>query len=279
MVVKLVVLSCLVAAAAAVTVPDEATIAVQAPIAAKLIYQEQEIPAQYEYEYSIQDPQSGDDKSAKENRSGDDVQGYYSFVQPDGVRRIVEYTSSKEHGFNAVVRYEGTPVATKLVAQAPVAYAAPVAKVAYAPAPTQVAYVQRPAPIAYAQPVAYAPAPQKIAYALAPTPAAYAGAPVQKIAYAPAPTQVTYAQVSQPQYTYTQGPVVHAQPVAKVAYPSAQVAYAPSPAQVAYAQVPSQVAYAQAPVAYAQPVGKITYSPAASVGHFSYASPVVSYKH
>ncbi|KAI5651362.1 insect cuticle protein domain-containing protein [Phthorimaea operculella] len=276
MVVKLIVLSCLVAAVAAVAVPQDA-VAVQGPVATKLIYQEQETPAQYEYEYSIQDPQSGDDKSAKENRNGDDVQGYYSFVQPDGVRRIVEYSSSKEHGFNAVVRYEGTPVATKVVAQAPVAYAAaPVAKVAYAPAPAQVAYAQSPAPVAYAQPVAYAPAPvQKVAYApapvaYAPQPVAYAPAPVQRIAYAPAPTQVTYAQASQPQYAYAQAPVVHAQPVAKVAYPSAQVAYA---------QAPAQVAYAQAPVTYAQQVGQITYSPAASVGHFSFASPVVSYKH
>lgn len=67
-------------------------------------------------------------KSQQETRSGDVVQGAYSLIEPDGTHRIVEYTADPVHGFNAVVRREGAPVA-KVVA--------PIAKVvapAYAPA-------------------------------------------------------------------------------------------------------------------------------------------------
>ncbi|XP_049871784.1 cuticle protein 8-like [Pectinophora gossypiella] len=207
MVVKFAAIFCVVAAAAAVVVPGPVAVQQVAAPVQKLIYAEPEAPAQYEYEYSINDPQTGDVKSSKENRNGDDVHGYYSLVQPDGVQRIVEYTSSKEHGFNAVVRYEGQ---AKVVAPAPVALAAPVAKVAYAPAPV--------AKVAYAQaPVAYAPAPvAKVAYAQAPV--AYAPAPVAKVAYA-APAQVAYAPAPVAKVAY-------AQPVAKVAYsPAASVGH------------------------------------------------------
>lgn len=67
-------------------------------------------------------------KSQQETRSGDVVQGAYSLIEPDGTHRIVEYTADPVHGFNAVVRREGAPVA-KVVA--------PIAKVvapAYGPA-------------------------------------------------------------------------------------------------------------------------------------------------
>lgn len=66
-------------------------------------------------------------KSQHESRSGDVVQGAYSLIEPDGTHRIVEYTADPVHGFNAVVRREGAPVA-KVVA--------PIAKVvapAYGP--------------------------------------------------------------------------------------------------------------------------------------------------
>ena len=72
---------------------------------------------------------TGDAKSQHETRQGDVVQGSYSLVEPDGSRRIVDYTADPIHGFNAVVRKE--PVATKVIT--PVAkiaaplYAAPLA--------------------------------------------------------------------------------------------------------------------------------------------------------
>lgn len=77
---------------------------------------------------SLKDGSTGDVKSQHESRSGDVVQGAYSLIEPDGTHRIVEYTADPVHGFNAVVRREGAPVA-KVVA--------PVAKVvapAYGPA-------------------------------------------------------------------------------------------------------------------------------------------------
>ncbi|XP_047532234.1 cuticle protein-like [Vanessa atalanta] len=88
-----------------------------------------EAPAQYDFQYSVHDGQSGDVKQQQENRDGDAVHGSYSLVQPDGVHRIVEYTADKEHGFIANVAYS-----------APVAYAAPVAKVAYSAPLTHVSY-------------------------------------------------------------------------------------------------------------------------------------------
>nr|XP_026497357.1 larval cuticle protein A2B-like [Vanessa tameamea] len=58
---------------------------------------------QYSYAYDIQDALTGDSKSQHETRSGDVVQGFYSLVDPDGTRRIVEYTADPHNGFNAVV--------------------------------------------------------------------------------------------------------------------------------------------------------------------------------
>lgn len=34
------------------------------------------------------------------------VQGSYSLVEPDGTRRVVEYTADPHNGFNAVVHKE-----------------------------------------------------------------------------------------------------------------------------------------------------------------------------
>ncbi|KAG8233668.1 hypothetical protein J437_LFUL013714 [Ladona fulva] len=99
---------------------------------------------QYSYSYDIQDALTGDSKGQSETRNGDVVQGHYSLVEPDGTRRVVEYTADPVNGFNAVVHREGAvvkaavaPVVAKVAA--PVAYAAPIAK-AYA------------APVAYAAP-------------------------------------------------------------------------------------------------------------------------------
>ncbi|XP_063383309.1 cuticle protein-like [Cydia fagiglandana] len=131
---------------------------------AKVAYEE--APAHYEFQYSVADHHTGDIKQQQESRAGDAVHGSYSLLQPDGVQRIVEYTADKEHGFNAIVRYEGHPTeAPHKVALAPVAklaYAAPVAKIAYAAPVAKVAYAAPVAKVAYAAPVA------KVAYAAAP---------------------------------------------------------------------------------------------------------------
>lgn len=58
------------------------------------------------YGYDIEDTLTGDSKSHNEQRIGDVVKGVYSFIEPGGTTRIVEYTADPEHGFNAVVRRE-----------------------------------------------------------------------------------------------------------------------------------------------------------------------------
>lgn len=83
---------------------------------------------QYQYAYDVQDSLTGDSKSQQESRDGDVVSGSYSVNDPDGTRRIVEYTADPVNGFNAVVHKE--PLVAKVAA--PVAYAAPVPNLAHA---------------------------------------------------------------------------------------------------------------------------------------------------
>uniref|UniRef100_A0A0A9WFH7 Cuticle protein n=1 Tax=Lygus hesperus TaxID=30085 RepID=A0A0A9WFH7_LYGHE len=92
----------------------------------------------YKFEYGVSDGHTGDVKSQSEIRDGDVVKGSYSLVEPDGSKRIVEYTADDHNGFNAVVHREKNahPQVAKVIA-------APVAKVAIA-AP---AYISHPAPI------------------------------------------------------------------------------------------------------------------------------------
>lgn len=112
-----------------------------APVVAKVaapLADEYDPNPQYSYAYDVQDALTGDSKTQQESRSGDVVQGSYSLVEPDGTRRIVDYTADPVNGFNAVVHKEPAAVAVKAIAAAPVvakvaaplAYAAPVAKIA-----------------------------------------------------------------------------------------------------------------------------------------------------
>ncbi|XP_014205159.1 uncharacterized protein LOC106637042 [Copidosoma floridanum] len=66
----------------------------------------QEPRPQYQFHYSVADHLTGDIKEQKEQRDGDRVEGQYSLVEPDGTRRIVDYTANGHTGFNAVVRKE-----------------------------------------------------------------------------------------------------------------------------------------------------------------------------
>ncbi|XP_030383735.1 bromodomain-containing protein DDB_G0280777 [Scaptodrosophila lebanonensis] len=58
---------------------------------------------QYSFAYDVRDTLTGDDKQQEEKRDGDVVQGQYSLIEPDGTRRIVEYTADDISGFNAIV--------------------------------------------------------------------------------------------------------------------------------------------------------------------------------
>ncbi|KFB47664.1 AGAP001668-PA-like protein [Anopheles sinensis] len=153
------------AAAPAVLAAPVAKVAYAAAPIAKVAYaaqpEEYDANPQYSFSYGISDALTGDSKSQQESRSGDVVQGSYSVVDPDGTKRTVDYTADPHNGFNAVVHREplakavvAAPVATKVIAQPAVAYAAPVAKtISYAAPVATKTVISQPA-LAYAAPVA-----------------------------------------------------------------------------------------------------------------------------
>ncbi|KAG4080729.1 hypothetical protein HA402_013259 [Bradysia odoriphaga] len=142
---------------------------------------ENHAPAQYDFKYSVHDPHTGDIKEQQESRHGDNVQGQYSLVEPDGHRRTVQYTADAHNGFNAVVHREGpshhgaapvaiahsAPVAITHSAPVAIAHSAPIAHhtVVAQPIAHHTTYAQpihHAAPIAYAQPIHHS---AQIAYA------------------------------------------------------------------------------------------------------------------
>ena len=58
----------------------------------------------YAYEYGVADEYTGDMKAVYENRDGHFVQGGYQFLQPDGILRVVTYTSDPWHGFQTNIQ-------------------------------------------------------------------------------------------------------------------------------------------------------------------------------
>lgn len=107
---------------------------------------------QYSYGYDVQDALTGDYKGHQEHRNGDLVTGSYTVVDPDGTRRIVDYSADPLNGFNAVVRRE------PLVVPAPVSAPAPLAPAPLAPAPFAPAPLVASGPLYPRAPV-FAPAP------------------------------------------------------------------------------------------------------------------------
>lgn len=58
---------------------------------------------QYSFAYDVQDGLTGDSKSQHETRHGDVVEGQYSLIDADGVKRTVSYTADPVHGFNGKI--------------------------------------------------------------------------------------------------------------------------------------------------------------------------------
>ncbi|XP_046400415.1 pro-resilin-like [Ischnura elegans] len=63
-------------------------------------------PASYQFEYEVNDPESGNNFGHKEQREGERAQGEYHVLLPDGRTQIVTYTAD-ERGYMPEVRYEG----------------------------------------------------------------------------------------------------------------------------------------------------------------------------
>merc|ERR1712117_658287 len=130
-----------------------------------VLQEEDLLPANYNFGYSVSDLVSGDSKTRQESRDGDVVTGSYSVADPDGRIRTVTYTADSVHGFQAKVTYDGeegpvaipfnpparvvTPAVAPLVAQAPVVAQSPVVS----PAPV-LAPITPPAPAPAAAPAA-----------------------------------------------------------------------------------------------------------------------------
>lgn len=62
-------------------------------------------PANYEFSYSVYDPDSGNDFGHQETRHGDATWGSYMVLLPDGRKQIVEYQAD-QYGYRPVIRYE-----------------------------------------------------------------------------------------------------------------------------------------------------------------------------
>ncbi|KAM3961220.1 LOW QUALITY PROTEIN: uncharacterized protein ACR2FA_004774 [Aphomia sociella] len=286
----------LVHAAPAAPLVHSAPVAYTAPVAkvaavapvAKLAVEEYDPHPQYSFAYDVQDGLTGDSKTQHETRDGDVVQGSYSVVDPDGIKRTVEYTADPHNGFNAVVHKE--PVGVKVAAVAPVAKIA--APVAYAAAP-----VVHSAPVVHGAPVAAVAPVAKVAVE------EYDSHPQYSFAY---DVQDGLTGDSKTQHETRDGDVVHGSysvvdpdgtkrtveytaddhngfnavvhkeplavkvaPVAKIAAPVAYAAPAPvsyaapahvsyaAPAQVSYAAPVAKLAYAASPVVHAAPVAKL----------------------
>nr|XP_053616049.1 uncharacterized protein LOC128678489 [Plodia interpunctella] len=273
---KLVVFSCLLAVAYGSVAPAAfaaAPVAYAAPAVSARLEEFDPLP-QYRFGYDVADSLTGDYKSQQEQRDGDLVQGSYSLVDPDGTRRVVDYTADSVNGFNAVVRKEPLVAAAPAVVAEPAVVpariaAAPVAQPVVAARYAVSAPVVAPARLA-AAPIAaapVAPAPVFARYATAPVVARYAAAPVAApvvaARYAAAPYVARYTAPVAAYRTAFPAPVTAAYtaPVAAAAYtaPVAAAAYTAPVATAAYTTYT-----ASAPVAaYAAPVAAAYAAPAA----------------
>lgn len=90
----------------------------------------------YNFEYAVADPVTGDQKSQSETRNGDTVTGYYQLLEPDGTYRTVNYVADPIGGFRASVSKSGAPVAKAAPVIKPIVSVVP--KIA-APAPVVIA--------------------------------------------------------------------------------------------------------------------------------------------
>lgn len=175
------------------------------PTLVKQVHHEE--PANYEFNYDVHDPHSGDVKQQHESAKDGAISGQYSLIDADGYRRIVDYTADDHHGFQANVRRE--PVEGHKIVKT-IQPAVAVHKYAVAPAPQ---YYSAPAPQYHS-----VPAPQ---YHAAPAPQYYS---------APAPVKVTVAQPIVQKYIAQPAVAVHK--------------YAAAPAPQYYAAAPAKIAVA-----------------------------------
>ncbi|XP_042239696.1 cuticle protein 21-like [Homarus americanus] len=64
-------------------------------------------PAQYDFNWAVKDDLSGNDFGHQESRDGENTQGSYYVLLPDGRLQRVAYTVNGDSGYVAEVSYEG----------------------------------------------------------------------------------------------------------------------------------------------------------------------------
>ncbi|CAH1644415.1 unnamed protein product [Spodoptera littoralis] len=84
--------------------PNILTYGAPAPSIPVVVSPTKEEAAAYEYGYVVYDDNTGDHKAQRELSDGSVVRGEYSFIQPDGYVREVQYQADDISGFNAVVK-------------------------------------------------------------------------------------------------------------------------------------------------------------------------------
>ena len=78
-----------------------------------------EAPANYDFNYAVNEPSTGDVKSQQEKAINGVIKGSYQLNDADGFLRIVDYTADDINGFQANVRREplNVKVVHKIIAQ------------------------------------------------------------------------------------------------------------------------------------------------------------------
>lgn len=88
---------------------------IQPAIIKKIVAAEE--PANYQFNYEINDAQSGDSHSQNERADNGVIKGSYQLNDADGFLRIVDYTADDINGFQATVRREPLQLLKKIIAQ------------------------------------------------------------------------------------------------------------------------------------------------------------------
>ncbi|KAL7044559.1 hypothetical protein ACKWTF_001965 [Chironomus riparius] len=63
-----------------------------------------EKPANFEFSYEVNEPKTGDIKQQFEKAVDGVIKGQYWLIEPDGSKRIVDYTADDKNGFQATVK-------------------------------------------------------------------------------------------------------------------------------------------------------------------------------
>ena len=78
----------------------------QPTIVKQVVHAAQEAPANYEFNYAVNEASTGDVHSQQEKAVNGAIQGSYQMNDADGFLRTVEYTADDVNGFQANVRRE-----------------------------------------------------------------------------------------------------------------------------------------------------------------------------